>query len=127
MQADHAIMQFYRDDVINVQRIRRRRFNPTTRMLVRPTHDDLLALHSRHMHATVGFECFHGWTDLLDALFCWLTEIAPQPDWQPVQINEKFASLRLYWTGDLPDLAQQAIEAAEHVCPVMLRGLWCAR
>jgi hypothetical protein len=101
--------------VLRMQRIRWRRFNPTTHMLVPPTHDDLLVLHARHVRATVGFECFHGWADLLDALFTWLTEIAPAADWQPVQIKEKFASLRFYWTGDLPDLALQAIEAAEHV------------
>jgi hypothetical protein len=101
--------------ILRMQRIRWRRFNSTTRILVPPTNDDLLALHSRHVRATVGFECFHGWADLLDALFTWLTEIAPQADWQPVQIKEKFASLRFYWTGNLPHLAQQAIEAAEHV------------
>lgn len=101
--------------IVRMERIRWRRFNPAIRMLVPPAHDDLLALHARHGHATVGFECFHGWTDLLDALFTWLTEIAPQADWQPVQVKEKFASLRFYWTGDLPDLARQVIEAAEHV------------
>ncbi len=101
--------------VLRMQRLRWRRFSPTTRMLVPPVYEDLLALRSKHVRATVGFECGPGWADLLDALFTWLAEIAPRADWHPVQVKEKFASLRFYWTGDLPDLGQQVIKAAEHV------------
>jgi hypothetical protein len=101
--------------VLRMEHLRWRRFNPTTRMLVPPVDEDLLELRTRHAHATVGFECGPGWVDLLDALFAWLEEIAPQADWHPVQVKEKFASLRFYWGGHLPDLGQQVIEAAEHV------------
>ncbi len=48
---------------------------------------------------------------LLDALFTWLTELAPQAGWQPVQIKEKFATLRFYWTGDLPTLPSRRSRA----------------
>jgi ABC-type methionine transport system permease subunit len=61
--------------VLRMQRIRWRRFNPTTHMLAPPTHDDLLVLHARHVRATVGFECFHGWADLLDALLMRLVDL----------------------------------------------------
>lgn len=101
--------------VLRMERLRWRHFDPKTRMLVPPTHDDLLALRSKHARATVGFECGPGWTDLLDALFTGLAEIAPRADWHPVQIKEKFASLRFYWSGDLPDLGREVIKAAEHV------------
>lgn len=101
--------------VLRMERLRWCRFNPTTRMLVPPVYENLLALCTRHARATIGFECGPGWADLLDALFTWLEEIAPHSDWHPVQVKEKFASLRFYWTGDLPDLAGEIIEAAEHV------------
>lgn len=101
--------------VVRAQRLRWRRFDPVRRMLIPPTDDELLAMHTCHVRATAGFECGAGWTDLLDTVFTWLNEIAPHHAWSPSQIKEKLGTLRFYWWGDLPNLADQVIDAAEHV------------
>jgi hypothetical protein len=44
-----------------------------------------------------------------------LREIAPDREWSPSQIKEKYGSARFYWHGDLPDLGDEIIEAAEHI------------
>jgi hypothetical protein len=98
-----------------VQRLRWRRVVPRTGLLLPPTDMDLLALHGKHAHARIGLECGRGWTDLLDAVFAWLDQIAPQHPWSASQIKEKYGSLRFYWSGDLPPLGEEIIEAAEHL------------
>lgn len=101
--------------VVRMQRVRWNRsatFNPRGWP---PEDRDLQALHRKHEKAMVGFECGPGWTDLLDATFSRLHEIAPTRDWAPTQIKEKFGTLRFYWYGDLPDLGDEIISAAEHV------------
>lgn len=108
--------------VVRMQRPRWQRAGPLTPLAMPPEERDLQALHERHARAAVGFECGPGWTDLLDAVFGWLHEIAPDRDWSPSQIKEKYGDLRFYWFGDLPDPGDQIIEAAElvsgHVCEV---------
>jgi hypothetical protein len=101
--------------VVRLQRLRWRRFDATTRTLLPPTEEDLRALRDRHVHASVGFECGAGWTDLLGALFAWLAEIAPHHEWEPVQVKEKFGTLRFYWSGALPDEARPIVDASEHL------------
>lgn len=100
--------------VLRMQRLRWLRAAPFTPLGMPPEERDLQALRKKHAKAVVGFECGPGWTDLFDATFTWLDEIAPDRDWSPTQIKEKFGSLRFYWYGDLPDLGDQIIEAAEH-------------
>lgn len=100
--------------IVRVQRLRWLRAAPFTPLGMPPEEEDLQALHEKHTKAVVGFECGRGWTDLLDATFTWLNEIAPDRDWSPSQIKEKFGGLRFYWYGDLPDLGDEIIEAAEH-------------
>ena len=105
-----------------MQRRRWQRAVPFTPLGMPPEEHDLQALHKKHRKATAGFECGPGWTDLFDATFTWLDEIAPDRDWSPSQIKEKFGSLRFYWYGDLPDLGDGIIAAAEqvsgHICEV---------
>lgn len=101
--------------VLRMQRLRWQRAAPLTPLAMPPEEEDLQALHQRHEKATVGFECWPGWTDLFDATFAWLHEIAPSTDWSPSQIKEKYGTLRFYWHGDLPDLGSEIIDAAEHL------------
>jgi len=101
--------------VVRMQRLRWRRAAPLTPLAMPPVEADLQALHQKHKRATVGFECLPGWTDLLDAAFTWLDEIASDRQWAPDQIKEKYGTLRFYWHGDLPDLGDAIISAAEHL------------
>lgn len=108
--------------IARMQRLRWQRAAPFTPLGMPPEERDLQALHQKHRKATVGFECGPGWTDLFDATFTWLHEIASNRDWAPSQIKEKFGGLRFYWYGDLPDLGDEIIAAAEpvsgHICEV---------
>ncbi len=125
--------------VLRVQRLRWQRVAPITRLLDPPQERDLSELRVKHLRATVSFECYPGWADLLSALFTWLEEIAPDREWSPRQIKEKYGTLRFYWHGDLPERAVEIIKAAEHlsghICelcgaPGMLRsqhGWWTTR
>lgn len=101
--------------VMRMQRPRWQRVVAITRILLPPEEDDLQALRTRHARAVVPFECWPGWTDLFEAVFTWLGEIAPDHEWSPSQIKEKYGTLRFYWYGDLPDLGAEIIEAAEHI------------
>lgn len=101
--------------IVRMQRRRWQRAAPFHPLGMPPKARDLRALHTRHAKAVVGFDCGAGWTDLLDASFTWLGEIAPDHDWSPRQIKEKFGTLRFYYWGDLPDLGGEIIAAAEHV------------
>jgi hypothetical protein len=101
--------------VVHMQRLRWTRSLPYNPKGWPPEDRDLQALHKRHDKAVVEFGCGPGWTDLLDASFTWLHEIAPTREWSPSQIKEKFGTLRFYWYGDLPDLGDEIISAAEHV------------
>lgn len=101
--------------ILRMQRLRWQRTAPFNPFGVPPEERDLQALYKKHEKAVVGFECGAGWTDLLDATFIWLNDIAPDPDRSPSQVKEKFGSLRLYWWGDLPDFGDQIISAAEHL------------
>ncbi len=101
--------------VLRMQRLRWRRAAPLTPLARPPEEQDLQALHGKHERAKVGFERAPGWTDLFDATFSWLNEIAANTDWSPSQIKEKYGTLRFYWYGDLPDLGAEIIDAAEHL------------
>ena len=101
--------------VVRMQRRRWQRAAPLTPLAMPPEDRDVRALHEKHPRATVSFECGPGWTDLFDAVFSWLHEIAADHDWSPSQIKEKYGTLRLYWYGDLPPLGAEIIEAAEHI------------
>lgn len=101
--------------VVHMQRLRWRRAAPLTPLAMPPGEADLQALRQKHKRATVGFECLPGWTDLLDAVFTWLNEIAPHQTWAPDQIKEKYGTLRFYWHGDLPERGDAIISAAEHL------------
>jgi hypothetical protein len=90
--------------IIHMQRLRWQRAAPFVPEAMPPEERNLQALHKMHAKATVGFECGPGWTDLFDAVFTWLNEIASDRDWSPSQIKEKYGTLRFYWHGDLPDL-----------------------
>ena len=103
-------------EVIRRMQCRRwERFETKTGLLPPAGEQDLQALRTKHTRATVGFECWAGWTDLLDTVFTSLEEIAPGRHWEPDQIKEKYGTLRFYWHGDLPDLGDEIIEAAEHL------------
>ncbi len=110
---------FHRETIVELlvrmQRQRWRRAAPFAPLAMPPTEDDLQTLHNKHAPAVVSFECFAGWTDLLDAVFIWLHHIAPDQEWAPSQIKEKHGTLRFYWQGDLPQLGDEIIEAAEHI------------
>jgi hypothetical protein len=101
--------------VVRVQRLRWQRSAPLTPLALPPVEADLQALREKHKRAMVGFECLPGWTDLLDAVFTWLNEIASDRNWAPDQIKEKYATLRFYWHGDLPERGDAIISAAEHL------------
>ncbi len=124
--------------IVHMQVLRWQRAAPWTPLAAPPNDVDLQGLHDRHVKATVGFACWPGWTDLLDATFTWLTEIAPDTDWAPDQIKEKYATLR-FWHGHLPPLGSEIIDAAEdlsgHICEICgapgalqnQRGWWSTR
>lgn len=80
-----------------------------------PQERDLQALYKKYDKAHIGLECGTGWTDLLDATFVLLNDIAADRDWTPSQIKEKFGCLRLYWYGDLPERTDEVISADEHL------------
>lgn len=101
--------------VLRMQRLRWQRVVAITRLVLPPEEEDLQALRIKHARAVVSFECWPGWTDLFDAVFTWLAEIAPNHEWSPSQIKEKYGTLRFYWHGDLPPLGDEIIEAAEHI------------
>lgn len=101
--------------VVRMQRLRWQRAAPLTPLAMPPVEADLQALHQKHKRATVGFECLPGWTDLLDAAFTWLDEIASDRKWAPDQIKEKYGTLRFYWHGNLPDLGD-AIMSRPSTC-----------
>ena len=101
--------------IVRMQRLRWQRVSTITGLLQPPEDMDLLALSTRHERATASFECGSGWTDLLDALFTWLQEVAADREWAPDQIKEKYGTIRVYWHGDLPALGDEIVEAAEHV------------
>lgn len=101
--------------IIRMQRLRWQRAAPFVPEAMPPEERNLQALHKMHAKATVGFECGPGWTDLVDAVFTWLNEIASDRDWSPSQIKEKYGTLRFYWHGDLPDLGDEIIKAADHL------------
>lgn len=104
------------DLIVRTQRLRWQRTAPFVPEAMPPEERDLHELRKRHARAeNVGFECGPGWADLLDALFSILHDIAPERDWSPSQIKEKYGSLRFYWHGDLPDLGDALITAAEHL------------
>ncbi len=125
--------------IVRMQRLRWTRSLPYDPRGLPPEDRDLEALHNKHAKAQVGFECGPGWTDLLDAGFIWLHEIASRHEWAPSQIKQKFGTLRFYWYGDLPDLGDEIISAAEHIsahicemcgAPGQIRkdgGWWSAR
>lgn len=101
--------------VVRIQRLRWRRSAPLIPLAMPPTEADLQALHQKHRRATVRFECLPGWTGVLDTVFTWLDEIAPDHSWQTDQVKEKYATLRLYRSGDLPEPGDAIIAAAEHL------------
>ena len=100
---------------VRMQRLRWRRTAPFVPAAMPPEDRDLQVLHKRHDKAVAGFECGPGWADLLDAAFASLKDIAPDRDWAPSQIKEKYGTLRFYWHGDLPDLGDEIISATEHL------------
>lgn len=101
--------------IVRMQRLRWQRAAPCVPAAMPPEERDLQVLRKRHDKAVVGFECGPGWADLLDAVFGSLHDIAPGRDWAPSQIKEKYGTLRFYWHGDLPDLGDEIIAAAEHL------------
>lgn len=101
--------------IVRTQRLRWSRSAPFDARAWPPDQKDKQALRRKHKRADVTLECGPGWTDLLDATFDWLEEIASDREWAPSQIKEKFGTLSLYWFGDLPDLGGEIIEAAEHL------------
>ena len=101
--------------IVRMQRLRWQRVDGFIRMLEPPDEKDLQALRIKHTRALVPFECGAGWTDLFDAVFIWLQEIAPDRQWSPSQIKEKYGTARFYWHGDLPQLGDEIIDAAEHI------------
>jgi hypothetical protein len=110
---------FYRETVsdllVQTQRSRWQPTMPFPPMTMPPEERDLLALHSRYEKAIASFECGSGWTDLLDAVFLQLHNTCTEREWFPSQIKEKYGSLRIYWHGDLPEVGDQIICAAEHL------------
>lgn len=110
---------FHRETLVELAvRMQRRRWTRTAPFFpaaMPPDDKTLSSLHNRHAKAMVGFECGPGWADLFEAVFSWLGEVAPDRDWGPIQIKEKFGALRFYWYGDLPDLGDEIISAAEHL------------
>jgi hypothetical protein len=103
------------DVIVRTERRRWLRAAPFMPAAMQPDDRDLQMLYKKHGKAVVGFECGPGWADLLDAVFSWLHAIAPANDWAPSQIKEKYGTLRFYWHGDLPDLGDEIIAAAEHL------------
>lgn len=101
--------------LVQAQRLRWRRSMPFAPMAKPPEERDVLALHHRYEKAVVSFECGPGWTDLLDAVFLQLHNTCAGREWFPSQIKEKYGSLRIYSHGDLPEVGDQIISAAEHL------------
>jgi hypothetical protein len=78
-------------------------------------------LRARSPHGQLSLECGPGWADIIDRLDQVLSAIAP--DYQILQVKEKFGGLRFYVDSRLDgsdanqrsELLYAAIRAAEHV------------
>ncbi|NMA97547.1 MAG: hypothetical protein GX970_05445 [Phyllobacteriaceae bacterium] len=79
-----------------------------------PTDEDLDRLREIHPACQSVCECNAGWSDLLHSTFAWIEETGDLV-WRTEQIKEKWAGLRLYFSGDPGVLGRQIIDAAEHV------------
>jgi len=108
-----------------VQRMQQRRwssFDDFTLSLPMPTEDELDALSLKHESITSVLSCGPGWLWLLDATFYYVYELSPHDAWHTTQVKEKFAGLRIYYSGHPGDDGDDVIEAAElisyYVCDV---------
>lgn len=108
-----------------VQRMQQRRwsaFDDFTLSLPMPNRDDLDLLSEKHGACTSVCDCGPGWSWLLDATFSYVSELAPAETWHTTQIKEKFAGLRIYYSGHPGDDGDDVVEAAEmishYICDV---------
>lgn len=117
----------YRREIVAglVQRMQSKRwaaFDDFTLSLPMPSSADLDALSEKHAACTSVCDCGPGWSWLLDAAFSYVAELAPNERWRTTQIKEKFAGLRIYFSGHPGDDGDDVIEAAEmishYICDV---------
>jgi hypothetical protein len=101
--------------VLRMQRLRWRSAAPFMPAPPPPDRKDLYGLRESYARATVPFECGEGWVHLLGAIFSWLEEIAPDHEWAPSQIKTKYGGLRFYYYGELTEIGEEIMEAAEHL------------
>lgn len=108
-----------------VQRMQQRRwsaFDHFTMSLPVPTEHELDSLSEKHAACTSVLSCGPGWTWLLDAAFSYVSELSPHDAWHTTQVKEKFAGLRIYYSGHPGDDGDDVMEAAEmisyYVCDV---------
>lgn len=117
----------YRREIVAglVQRMQSKRwaaFDDFTLSLPMPTEDELDSLSLKHHAISSVLGVGPGWLWLLDATFSYVHELSPGEEWHTTQIKEKFAGLRLYYSGHPGDDGDDVIEAAEmishYVCDV---------
>jgi len=61
-----------------------------------------------------GLECDSGWYPLLDSLFEKIGKTNPKPDFEIIQVKEKYGSLRVY-TNYSTDEIEKLIDDAENL------------
>jgi hypothetical protein len=108
----------YRREIVAglVQRMQSKRwsaFDDFTLSLPMPTEDELDSLSLKHHAISSVLDVGPGWLWLLDATFAYVHELGPSETWHTTQIKEKFAGLRLYFSGYPGDDGDDAIEASE--------------
>lgn len=117
----------YRREIVAglVQRMQLKRwaaFDDFTLSLPMPSSADLDELSERHAACTSVCDCGPGWLWLLDATFSYVSELGSSERWHTTQIKEKFAGLRIYYSGHPGDDGDDVVEAAEmishYICDV---------
>lgn len=108
-----------------VQRMQSQRwaaFDHFTLSLPMPTVDELDNLSLKYHAISSVLDVGPGWLWLLDACFSYVHELGPSETWHTTQIKEKFAGLRIYFSGYPGDDSDDVIEAAElvshYICDV---------
>lgn len=108
-----------------VQRMQSKRwsaFDDFTLSLPMPTEDELDSLSLKYHAISSVLGCGPGWLWLLDAAFSYVADLAPGETWHTTQVKEKFAGLRIYYSGYPGDDGDDVIEAAElisyYICDV---------
>lgn len=102
-------------------KLRWRRLNAATGMIIPPSRDDLDGLRGRYPAFPHYPDHGPGWTDLSAAMLEWIGS-GGDGSWGITDAKEKYGYMSLFFSGDTGPLGDEIIEAtelvSEHVCDV---------